>query len=147
MKRSVIAVCLLSAVASFPVLAQTPGPTIYLSAETGFQTAMAAAFVKKHVAATILTKQDGAEYTLQAAPVDSKAESTGSKFARCLFMDCIGVNGFSEVSVQLVRNKDGAIVWAYQVRKGNSGPLGVQSLSEAIAKHLQHDYLEKHKEE
>jgi len=27
-------------------------------------------------------------------------------------------------------------VWVYQVRKANAGPLGVQSLSEAIAKHL-----------
>ena len=43
--------------------------------------------------------------------------------------------------MQLVRNKDSAVVWAYQVRKGNSGPLGVQSLSEAIAKHLKNDYL------
>jgi len=55
------------------------------------------------------------------------------------------MNGFSEVSVKLVRTKDSAVVWAYQVKKGNSGPLGVQSLSEAIAKHLKNDYLSKQK--
>lgn len=34
---------------------------------------------------------------------DSKEESTGGKIARCLFLDCIGMNGNSEVSVKLVR--------------------------------------------
>lgn len=147
MKRTAVVLCLLLGFAVASGSAQSQLPTIYISAENGFQTAISAAFVKKHVKVTILTQAAKAEYTLQAAPVDSKAESTGSKFARCMFMDCIGMNGYSEVSVQLVRNQDGAVVWAYQVRKGNSGPLGIQSLSEAIAKHLQHDYLDKHKEE
>ncbi len=147
MKRTAVVLCLFLGFAAVSGVAQSQLPTVYISAENGFQTAISAAFVKKHVKATILTQAAKAEYTLQTAPVDSKAESTGSKFARCMFMDCIGVNGYSEVSVQLVRNRDGAVVWAYQVRKGNSGPLGVQSLSEAIAKHLQHDYLDKHKEE
>ena len=46
------------------------------------------------------------------------------------------LHGNSEVSVKLVRLTDSAVVWAYQVRKANAGPLGIQSLSEAIAKHL-----------
>jgi hypothetical protein len=119
------------------------GPTIFIKAQNDFGTALAAAIVKKHVRVVIVTTPDKAQYTLESAAVDSKAESTGSKFARCMFMDCIGVNGFSDVSVQLVRNKDGAVAWAYQVRKGNSGPLGIQSLSEAVAKHLKNDYLDK----
>ena len=119
------------------------GPTIFVKAPDSFSTALAAAMVKKHVPAVIVTSEENAQYTLQSAAVDSKAESAGSKFARCMFMDCFGVNGFSDVSVQLVRNRDGAVLWAYQVRKGNSGPLGVQSLSEAVAKHLKNDYLSK----
>jgi hypothetical protein len=93
-----------------------------------------------------MSQQDKADYTLQSAAVNSKDESGAGKVARCLFLDCVGMNGFSSVSVELIRNKDGAVIWAYQVRKANSGPLGIQSLSEAIAKHLQHDYLGKHKE-
>jgi hypothetical protein len=147
MRRFAVILCLVLCSLPYNGFAQAEIPTVYVSAETGFQTAITAAFIKKHVAATVLTQADKAQYTLQAAPVDSKEESTGGKVARCLFADCIGINGYSEVSVELIRNRDGAVVWAYQVRKGNSGPLGIQSLSEAIAKHLQHDYLEKHKPE
>lgn len=122
-------------------------PTIFIQASHGFDTALTAAMVKKQVPATIVADEDKAEYILKAAPVDSKDESGAGKVARCLFLDCIGMNGNSEVSVQLVRSKDSAVVWAYQVRKGNSGPLGVQSLSEAIAKHLKNDFLRKQRPE
>ena len=54
------------------------------------------------------------------------------------------MNGYSEVSVRLIERNSSAVVWAYQVRKANSGPLGIQSMSEAIAKHLKNDYLKKH---
>src|SRR5579862_4794120 len=135
------------AVAGNYALAQSHPTTIFIQATQGFDTSLAAAMVKKQVPATVVAEEDKAEYTLKAAPVDSKDESGAGKVARCLFLDCIGMNGNSEVSVQLVRNKDSAIVWAYQVRKGNSGPVGVQSLSEAIAKHLKNDYLNKHHEQ
>lgn len=127
--------------------AQSHSITIFIQATQGFDTSLAAAMVKKHVPATVVADEDKAEYTLKAGPVDSKDESGAGKVARCLFLDCIGMNGNSEVSVQLVRNKDSAIVWAYQVRKANSGPLGVQSMSEAVAKHLKNDYLNKHREQ
>ena len=125
--------------------AETPTPKIFVQADPHFTTALTAALVKKGVPATIIEDKTAADYVLQSAEVDSKEESTGGKVARCLFMDCIGMNGFSEVSVKLVRTKDSAVVWAYQARKGNSGPLGVQSLSEAIAKHLKNDYFNKQK--
>ena len=99
--------------------------------------------LKKHVPLAVTVDQDKADYILQAAPVDSKDESGAGKVARCLFLDCFGVNGFSEVSVRLLKKQDSTVVWAYQVRKGNSGPLGVQSLSEAIAKHLKNEYMKK----
>lgn len=146
MRKPYIFFCLLLPLLTTSVRSETSNqPTIFVTAQDGFQTAISAAFTKKHVAATILLDQENAEYTLQAASVSSKDESGAGKVARCLFLDCIGMNGNSSVSVQLIRNKDKAVVWAYQVRKGNSGPLGIQSLSEAIAKHLQHDYLNKHK--
>lgn len=120
-------------------------PTVFIQAENGFQTALAAAILKKKVPLTVTTDQEKADYILQAAPVDSKTESGAGKIARCMFMDCIGINGYSQVSVQLLKREGSAVVWAYQVRKGNGGPLGVQSLSEAIAKHLKNDYVDKQK--
>jgi len=121
------------------------GPKIFIEAQPDFTMALTAAMMKKKVPAVIVEDKEGAQYVLESAAVDSKDETGAGKVARCLFLDCIGMNGNSEVSVKLVRSSDSAVVWAYQVRKGNSGPLGVQSLSEAIAKHLKNDYLEKHR--
>lgn len=129
-------------VMGLPLVAQT-GPAIYVDSQDGFSPAVAAAFIKKHVPATIVTDKTHADYILQTANVYSKDESGAGKVARCLFLDCIGMNGSSSVSVQLVRTKDSSVAWAYQVRKSNSGPLGIQSLSEAIAKHLKDDFLKK----
>ena len=142
---SLVSIILLT-VCSLPagnLLAQPAHPTVFIDAETGFQTALTAALLKKKVDITVTTDRNKADYILQAAPVDSKEESGAGKVARCLFLDCIGMNGFSEVSVRLVKKQDSSVVWAYQVRKGNSGPLGVQSLSEAIAKHLKNEYMNK----
>ena len=120
------------------------GPKVFIEAEPDFTNALTAAMTKKKVPAVVVEDKAIAQYVLRSGVVDSKEESTGGKIARCLFLDCIGMNGASEVSVKLVRSSDSAVVWAYQVRKGNSGPLGVQSLSEAIAKHLKNDYFDKH---
>jgi len=125
-------------------VAQAPdNPTMYIDANSEFQTALTAAMIKKHVPIAVTTDKGKADFILQSAPVFSKSESGGSKFTRCMFLDCIGINGYSSVSVELLKSSDSTVVWAYQVRKGNSGPLGVQSLSEAIAKHLKNDYLKK----
>jgi len=120
-------------------------PTVFIEAKDGFDSALAAAFIKKQVPADVVTNETGATYTLKSADVYAKAESTGSKVARCLFAYCAGIEGTASVSVQLIRNSDHAIVWAYQVRKGDSGPAGIQSLSEAIAKHVRNDYFNKKK--
>lgn len=122
-----------------------PQPTVYINQDGGFQTALSAAIFKKHVPITIVTDQSKAEYVLKATPIDSKSESGFSKFSRCAFADCIGINGNSEVSVQLMQRDNGEVVWAYQVKKGNAGPRGIQSLSEAVAKHLNNDFLKKQK--
>jgi hypothetical protein len=117
---------------------------LYVEASPSFTTALTAALIKKNVPIVVVEDKDKAGFILKSAEVDSKEESTGGKIARCLFLDCIGINGNSEVSVKLVRTTDSAVVWAYQVRKANAGPLGVQSLSEAIAKHLKNDFIKKY---
>lgn len=130
---------------SLPAFSVNPTqPKVYIDAEPSFATALTAAIEKKSVPVTVVVDQKQADYTLKSAPVASKDESGAGKIARCLFADCIGMNGNSSVSVELLRQSDSAVVWAYQVRKGNSGPLGIQSMSEAIAKHLKNDYLKKH---
>jgi hypothetical protein len=141
MKLKVLALALLL----LPVgaAAQMDGPSLAIKADSDFQTALTAAIVKKKVPVVVVEDPAKAKYTLKSAAVYSKDESGAGKVARCLFADCIGIAGTSSVSVQLVRNSDDAIVWAYQVRKANAGPAGIQSLSEAIAKHLKNDYLEK----
>lgn len=123
-----------------------PGnPKIFIDADQTFGVAIAAAFEKKHVHATIVTNKQDADYILKSAPVAAKQESAGSKFARCMFAYCVGIEGTSSVSVQLIKPSDESVVWAYQVRKANGGPSGIQSLSEAIAKHLENDFLNKRK--
>src|SRR5579875_3502375 len=128
-----IAVSLSTGAAAFA--ASAAHPMLYIKADSGFQTALTAAMLKKHVPVDVTEDQQKADYVLQAAPVNSKDETTGGKIARWLFADCIGINGYSAVSVQLLKRDDSTVVWAYQVRKGFSGPAGIQSLSEAIAKH------------
>jgi hypothetical protein len=126
---SVSALLLVSAVA----FAESPNlPTVLIDANPSFTAALTAAVEKKQVPVQVITNKDNADFILHSAEVYSKDESGAGKVARCMFMDCIGVNGYSSVSVTLEKHE--AVVWAYQVRKGNSGPLGIQSLSEAIAK-------------
>ena len=134
---SIMLAILLGSVAGF----SQSSPKIFIEAEPQFSTALAAALEKKHVAVTVVLDPKMADLVLKSAPITSKEESGAGKIARCLFLDCIGINGNSTVSVELVRSSDSAVVWAYQVRKAHSGPLGIQSLSEAIAKHLKNDYL------
>jgi hypothetical protein len=120
-------------------------PRIFVKAESDFSVALTAALNKKHAPATVVLDEKSADYVLQSAGVAAKQESGASKIARCLFAYCVGIEGTSSVSVQLVRVSDGSVVWAYQVRKGNGGPVGIQSLSEAIAKHLKNEFLDRKK--
>jgi hypothetical protein len=56
-------------------------------------------------------------------------------------MSCVGAYGSSAAAATRVRSGEPVVLWSYQVRKGLGAPLGTQSLSEAIAKHLKHDYF------
>ncbi len=117
-----------------------PGSKIYLSPQNGFETYIAAAFTKKHVPATIVGDVDQADYVLEAAPVEHKTESTGSKVARCLFIYCAGMEGVESTSVRLIDQKTKITVWSYTVHKGHQNE---QSLAEAIAKHLTNEFINK----
>lgn len=143
MKKALLVIALVSLAPLFTVAQASTQPRIFVKAEPDFGVALAAALNKKHAPATVVLDEATADYVLQAAPINAKQESAGSKIARCLFAYCAGIEGTSSVSVQLVKASDKSVVWAYQVRKANGGPVGVQSLSEAIAKHLKKEFLEK----
>jgi hypothetical protein len=116
-------------------------PTLFIEPGTeGFENYVSAAIIKKEVPVTIVTKGEGADYVLKAAPVEIQRQSTGSKFARCLFAYCAGVEDRGVASVQLL-NGD-AVMWSYSVNKGR-GQKNKQSLAEAIAKHLKNEFFAK----
>lgn len=129
---------LLSSAASF---AQVIRPAVYVEPQNGFETYLAAAISKKNVPVDVVTDQTKATYTLKAAPVEIKSESTGGKIARCLFANCVGIEDKSNVSVQLIEVSSSKMVWAYAVNKQRGGAKDEQSMAEAVAKHLK-EYVE-----
>lgn len=116
--------------------AETSRPSIYIEAQNGFDTYIAAAIAKKHVPMDVVTDQTKATYVLKAAPVEIKQESTGGKIARCLFASCAGIEDKGNVSVQLIDVNSTKMLWAYSVNKQRGGSKNEQSMAEAIAKHL-----------
>ena len=116
------------------------GAKVYLTPQGGFETYIAAAFTKKHVPVTIVSDPGQADYVLESAPVEHKPESTGSKVARCLFVYCAGMEGIESTSVRLIDQKTKVTVWSYTVNKGHQRE---QSLAEAIAKHLDNEFINK----
>src|SRR5271168_2168808 len=83
---------------AFPCFAQTK---IYIRPDNGFETYVSAALTKKQVPIVVVSEEDAATFILQAAPVNDKTESTGSKVMRCLFIYCAGIEGQQTVSIQL----------------------------------------------
>ena len=120
----------------------TPG-TIFIKGDPDFAVSITAAIRKKDVPVTVILNEHAAEYVLQSSSVATQHESGLGTIARCAFAYCAGIGGSTNVSVQLVRVSDSAVVWAYQVKKGNEGSHGVQSMSEAIAKHLKNEFFRK----
>jgi len=120
--------------------AQGSRPSIYIEPQNGFETYVAAAMTKKHVAADVVTDRSKATYVLKSAPIEVKQESTGGKIARCLFAYCAGIEDKGNVSVQLIETSSSKMLWAYAVNKQRGGSKNEQSMAEAVAKHLK-DYL------
>src|SRR6266852_8518792 len=121
---------------SLPSLAQIARPTVYIEPQNGFETYVAAAIAKKQVPVDVVTDPTMATYTLKAAPVEIKQESTGGKIARCLFAYCAGIEDKGNVSVQLIETSSTKMLWAYSVNKQRGGSKNSQSMAEAVAKHL-----------
>jgi TolB-like protein len=126
---------LLGAIATFGQ-ETTARPTMFIDAQNGFDTYLAAAIAKKKVPLDVVTDQTKATYVLKAAPIEIKSESTGGKIARCIFASCAGIEDKGNVSVQLVEASSSKMLWAYSVNKQRGGSKNEQSMAEAVAKHL-----------
>lgn len=143
MKRATLSTFLLLLMLNIAPLAHGAthaGAKIYLSPQGGFETYLAAAFTKKHVPVTIVGDPEQADYVLESAPVEHKTESTGGKVARCIFLNCVGIEGVESTSVRLIDQKTKVTVWSYTVNKGHQRE---QSLAEAVAKHLDNEFINK----
>jgi hypothetical protein len=127
--------------ASLTCFGQQQRTTIYIEPQQGFETYIAAAISKKNVPVDVVTDQTKADFSLKAAPVQIKSESTGGKVARCLFASCIGIEDKGNVSVQFIDTSSSKMLWAYSVNKQKGGSKNEQSMAEAIAKHLK-DFVE-----
>lgn len=136
----------LLAFAAVPLFAGHPeisgnGPAIYVAPDQGFEVDIVAGLAKKHVPVRVVMAPQYADYILKANQVQLHKKSAGSKVVHCLFMDCIGMQDTTNVSVQLIDTHNHQIVWGYNVFKADYGKKR-QSMAEAIAKHLKH-YLQR----
>ena len=102
-----------------------------------FGAALTAALQKKEVPVTIVTDQRKSKWTIKS--VSSQTEdTTGTKIAKMALIGPFGGYTKFEGSIQVIDNKTSAVLYAYNVKKGN-----FQSAAEAFAKHLKGDYLDK----
>lgn len=136
MKVIAFIVCLL--VGAIGIEAQRQQTLFITPTEDGFENYLSAAMQKKRVPVVVVTKEEGADLVLKASAIEVQQQSTGSKFARCLFASCAGIEDRGVTSVQLL--KGDIVAWSYSVNKGR-GQKNRQSLAEAIAKHFKSDYL------
>lgn len=101
-----------------------------------FGSSIAAALMKKGVPVTVVTDQSKSHWTIKSVS-SQREDSTGTKIAKLAF---VGGGGFTkfEGSVQVIDNETSAVLYAYNVKKGN-----FQSAADAFAKHFKNDFLAK----
>ena len=147
MKRTLVALMLF---ASTAVAADTP--RVYIEAtetvdagnskdkakQIDFGSAIAAALVKKQVPVAVVTDKTKSQWTIRTVS-SQKEDTTGTKVAKMVFGMGGGFTKF-EGAIQVIDNESSAVLYAYNVKKGN-----FQSAAEAFAKHLKDDYLAKRK--
>jgi hypothetical protein len=148
MKRILIG-ALLMALAS-PLMAANEPKSVYIEAtatvdgsnsrdqakQVDFGSAIAAALIKKDVPVMVVTDPAKASWTIKSASAQ-KEDSTGTKVAKMAFGFGSSFTTF-EGTIQVVDNQSSAVLYAYNVKKGN-----FQSAAEAFAKHFRDDFLSK----
>ena len=100
--------------------------------------ALRAALIKKEVPVKVVTDPAKAELLIKSTS-SHREDSTATKIAKIAFFGG-GSFGHFEGSIEVIDNESSAVVFAYNVKKGN-----YQSAAEAFAKHFKNDYLAKKK--
>ena len=104
-----------------------------------FGTALSAAITKKEVPVLMVTDPAKSEWTIKSAS-SQKEDSTGTKVAKIALLGAFSGDFTKfEGTIQVIDNKSSAVLFAYNVKKGN-----FQSAAEAFAKHFK-GYLEKNR--
>lgn len=146
--RSMIVGIFVAVASASTVLAQQPRVIIESAAtvdagnsankakQIDFGDAISAALVKKQVPVTVVTDPAKAQWTIKSVS-SQKEDSTGTKVAKMAFGMGGGFTKF-EGTIQVIDNESSAVLYAYNVKKGN-----FQSAAEAFAKHFKDDYLAK----
>jgi hypothetical protein len=106
--------------------------------QVDFGSALSAALLKKQVPIVVVTDQSKAQWIIKSAS-SQKEDGTGTKIAKLALMGSSNFTQF-EGTIQVVNIESSAVLYAYNVKKGN-----FQSAAEAFAKHFKGDYLEKRK--
>ena len=112
------------------------GNSQHKAKQVDFGSAISAALVKKEVPVTVVTDLSKAQWTVKAVS-SQKEDSTGTKVAKLIFTGGGGFTKF-EGTIQVIDRESSAILYAYNVKKGN-----FQSAAEAFAKHFKNDFLAK----
>jgi hypothetical protein len=93
-----------------------PGATIFIEDEGEFGLALTASFVEKKVPLTVVTDRTKAEFILRSASNDRRAG--GAEKVTRLLVGAWGGGDRYHAAVSIV-NRDGVIVFAHNMKKGN----------------------------
>jgi len=127
------------------------GSTVYIEPMSGYETYLAAAFLKKHVPLVVVTEKDKAEYIVRStvseyaptAPgivVNTTTNVNSSGFPSSGFPKAGYGMGHTDASISIVDAHTSQVVFAYSAAKGAHHQM--QSTAEACAKHLK-EFIEK----
>jgi hypothetical protein len=108
-----------------PTVAGAPAPTrvfagsrLFIEDPGEFGTALSAAFIEKKVPIVVVTDSTKADFTVRSASTDRRAGG-GEKVARILAFGAFAGSGDRYHATTSIINRDGVVVFAYNVKKGN----------------------------
>lgn len=110
-----------------------PGARVFIEPMDGFETSLAAAFIKKKTPLSVVDDRANADFIITGSSAYHPAG-----WAKTLF---VSPNAHASASISVKDAKTGIMVFAYNVDKANSAR-GNQSTAEACAKHIK-EFIEK----
>ncbi len=137
-------------------LAQAPqiksGSTVYIEPMGGYESYLAAAFLKKHVPLVVVDDKEKAEYIIRSTVSEHAPNAPGIVVNTTTNVNSSGYPGsegfpkagygmgHTDASISIIDAHTSQVVFAYSAAKGARHQM--QSTAEACAKHLK-EYIEK----